>query len=83
MVGKSREVRYITQMDTIGGGEFEGNFLKKVPQTLRHLPVFIIKKTDNETFKRNDVIAKLPEPVTNACSTRKCNQSVFPVDITH
>ena len=28
--GKSREVRYIAQVDTIDGNEFEGTFLKKV-----------------------------------------------------
>ena len=28
--GKSQEVRYIAQVDTIDGDEFEGTFLKKV-----------------------------------------------------
>ena len=57
------------------------NFIKKVPQVVGYVPVFIINKTDIATFQRNDVIAKLPEPVKNTGSTRKCNQ--FPVDITH
>ena len=81
--GKSREVRYIAQVDTIDGDEFEGTFLKKVPQIVGHVPVLIINKTDIAAFQRNDVIAKLPEPVKNTGSTRKCNQLVFPVDITH
>ena len=80
--GKSRKVRYIAQVATIDGDEFEGFFLKKVPQIIRHVPVFIINKTDIAAFQRNDVIAKLPEPVKNTGSTRKCNQLVFPVDIT-
>ena len=81
--GKSREVRYIAQVDIIDGDEFECTFLKKVPQIVGHVPVFIINKTDIAAFQRNDVIAKLPEPVKNIGSTRKCNQLVFPVDITH
>ena len=80
---KSREVRYIAQVDTIDGDEFEGSFLKKVPQIVGHLPVFIINITDIAVFQRNDVIAKLPKPVKNTESTRKCNQLLFPVDITH
>ena len=80
---KSRKVRYIAKVDTIDGDEFEGTFLKKVPQIVGHVPVFIINKTDIAVFQRNDVIAKLPEPVKNTGSTRKCNQLVFPVDITH
>ena len=70
--GKSRKVRYIAQVDTIDGDEFEGTFLKKVPQIVGHVPVFIINKTDIAAFQRNDVIAKLPEPVKNTGSTRKC-----------
>ena len=81
--GKSRKVRYIAHVDAIDGDEFEGIFLKKVPQFVGHLPVFIINKTDIAAFQRNDMIAKLPEPVKNTGSTRKCNQLVFPVDITH
>ena len=81
--GKSREVRYIALADTIDGDEFEGTFFKKVLQIVGHVPVFIINKTDIATFQRNDVIAKLPEPVKNIESTRKCNQLMFPVDITH
>ena len=81
--GKSREVRYIAQVDTIDGDEFKGTFLKKVPQIVGHVPVFTIIKTEIASFQRNDVIAKLPEPVKNTGSTRKCNQLVFPVDITH
>ena len=81
--GKSRKVRYIAQVDTIDGDEFKGDFLKKVPQTVGHVPVFISSKTDIAAFQRNDVIAKLPEPVKNTKSTRKCNQLVFPVDIAH
>ena len=81
--GKSREVRYIAQVDTIDGDVFAGTFLKKVPQIVGHVPVFIINKTDIAAFQRNDVIAKLPEPVKNTGSTKKCNQLVFPVDITH
>ena len=81
--GKSRKVRYIAKLDTIDGDEFEGTFLKKVPQIVGHVPVFIINKTDIAEFQRNDVIAKLPEPVKNTGSTRKCNQLVFPIDITH
>ena len=81
--GKSREVRCIAQVDTIDGDEFEGTFLKKVPQIVGHVPVFTTNKTDIAPFQRNDVIAKLPEPVKNTGSTRKCNQLVFPVDITH
>ena len=81
--GKSREVRYIAQVDTIDGDEFEGTFLKKVPQIVEHVPLFIINKTDIAAFQRNDVIAKLPEPLKNTGSTRKCNQLVFLVDITH
>ena len=81
--GKSREVRYIVQVDTNDRNEFEGTFLKKVPQIVGHVPVFIINKTDIAAFQRNDVIAKLPELVKNTGSTRKCNQLVFPVDITH
>ena len=80
--GKYREVRYIAQVDTIDGDEFEGTFLKKVPQIVGHMPVFIINKTDIAAFQRNDMIAKLPEPVNNSGSTRKSNQLVFPVDIT-
>ena len=78
--GKSREVRYIAQVDTIDGDEFEGTFLKKVPQIVGYVPVFIINKTDIAAFQRNDVIAKVPEPVNNTGSTRKCNQLVFPVN---
>ena len=81
--GKSREVRYIAKVDTIDGDEFEGTFFKKVPQIVGHVPVFIINKTDIAVFQRNDVIAKLPEAVKNTGSTRKCNQLVFFVDITH
>ena len=81
--GKSREVRYIAQVDTIDGDEFEGTFFKKVPQIVGHVAVFLINKTDIAAFQRNDVIAKLPKPVKNTGSTRKCNQLVFPVDITH
>ena len=81
--GKSRKVRYIAQMDTIDGDEFESTFLKKVPQIVGHVPVFIINKTDIAAFQWNDVIAKLLEAVKNTGSTRKCNQLVFPVDITH
>ena len=60
---KSQKVRYIAKVDTIDGDEFEGTFLKKVPQIVRHVPMFIIDKTDIAAFQRNDVIAKLPEPV--------------------
>ena len=81
--GKFREVRYIAQVNTTDGDEFEGTFLKKVPQIVGHVPVFIINKTDIAASQRNDVVVKLPEPVTNTGSTRKCNQLVFPVDITH
>ena len=81
--GKSREVRYIAQVDTIDGDEFEVTFLKKVPQIIRYVPLFIINKSDIAAFQRNDVIAKLPEPVKNTGSTKKCNQLVFPIDITH
>ena len=81
--GKSREVQYITQVDSTDGDEFEGTFLKKVPQMVGHVPVFIINKTDIAAFQRNDVMAKLSETVKNTGSTRKCNQLVFPVDITH
>ena len=42
--GKSREVRYIAQVDTIDGDEFEGTFLKKVPQIVGHVPVLLIIK---------------------------------------
>ena len=70
-------------MDTIDGDEFESTFPKKMPQIVGHVPVFIINKTDIAAFQRNDVIAKLSEPVKNIGSTRKCNQLVFPVDITH
>ena len=70
-------------MDTIHGDEFEGTFLKKVPQIVGHVLVFIINKTDIAAFQRNDVISKLSKPVKNTRSTRKCNQLVFPVDITH
>ena len=42
--GKSREVRYIAQLDTIDGDEFKGTFLEKVPQIVGYVPVFIIKK---------------------------------------
>ena len=59
--GKSREVRYIVQVDTADKDEFEGTFLKKVPQIVGHVPVFILNKTDIEAFQRNDVIAKLPQ----------------------
>ena len=83
MEGKSREIRYIAQVDTIDGDEFEDIFLKKVPQIAGYVPVFIINKTDIAAFQWNDVIAKLPEPVKNTKSTRKCNQLVFPVDTTH
>ena len=71
--GKSREVRHIAQVDTIDGDEFEGTFLKKVPQLVGHVPVFIINKTDIAAFQWNDVIAKLPEPVNNIGSTRNYN----------
>ena len=81
--GKSRKVRYIAKVDTVDGDEFEGTFLKKVPQIVGHVAVFIINKTDIAAFQRNDVIVKLPKPVKNTGSTRKCNQLVFPVDITH
>ena len=70
-------------MDTIDEDEFEDTSLKKVPRIVGHVPVFIINKTDIAAFQRNDVIAKLPEPVKNTGSTRKCNQLVFPVDIIH
>ena len=70
-------------MDTTDGDEFEGTFLKKEPQIARHVPVFIINKTDIAAFQQNGLIAKLPEPVKNTGSTRKCNPLVFPVDITH
>ena len=81
--GKSREVRYIAQVDTIDGDEFESTFLKKEPQIVGHVPVFIINKTDIAAFQRIDVIAKLPEPIKNIGSTRKCYQLVFPVYITY
>ena len=60
-----------------------------MPQIVGHVPVFIINKTDIAAFQRNDGlqtyrwIANLPESVKNTGSTRKCNQLVFPVDITH
>ena len=51
--GKSRKVRYIEQMDhTVDGDEFEATFLKKVPQTVEHVPMFIINKTDNAAFPK-------------------------------
>ena len=80
---KSRKVRYIAQVDTIDGVKFEGTFLKKVPQIVGHVPVFIINKTDIAAFQLNDVIAKLPEQVKKTGSTQKSNQLVFPVYITH
>ena len=60
--GKSRKVRYIAQVDTTDGDEFEVIFLKIVPQIVGHVSVFIINKTDIAAFQRNDVIAKLPDP---------------------
>ena len=45
--------------------------------------MFVINKTDIAAFQRNDVIAKLPKSVKNTGGTKKCNQLVFPVDITH
>ena len=58
--GKSREIQYIAQVNTIEGDEFEGTFFKKVPQIVGHVPVFTINKTDIAAFQRNDVIAKSP-----------------------
>ena len=57
--GNFQEVRHIAQVDTIDGDEFEGTFLKKVPQIVGDVPVFIINKTDIAAFQRNDVIVKL------------------------
>ena len=68
--GKSREVRYIAQVDTTNGDEFKGTFFKKVPQIVEYVPVFIINKTDIAAFQRNDVIVKLPEPVKNTGSIK-------------
>ena len=48
-------------------------FLKKVPQIVGHVPMFIINETDITAFQQNDVIAKLPKSVKNTGSTRKCN----------
>ena len=70
-------------MNTIDEDEFKGTFLKKVHQIVGHVPVFIINKIDTAALQRNDVIAKLPESVKNTGSTKKCNQLVFLVDITH
>ena len=36
---KSREVRFFAQVDTIDKDEFEGTFLKKVPQIVGHVPI--------------------------------------------
>ena len=47
---KSQEVRYIAQVDTIDGDEFEGTFLKKVPQIVGHVTVFIINKLTLQHF---------------------------------
>ena len=80
--GKSREVRYIAQVDVLDNEELEGVFLKKVPQPVGHKPVFILNENDFASFQRKDVVVKLPDPVKNSGSTRKSNQLVFPVDVT-
>ena len=48
--GKSQEVRYIAEVDTIDGDKFEGTFLKKVPQIVGHVPVFINNKLTLQHF---------------------------------
>ena len=60
----------MAQVD-VDRNEFEGTFLKKVPQTEKHVPMFIISKTDIAAFQRNDAIAKLQEQVKKTESTKK------------
>ena len=55
--GKAREVRYIAIVDTVEGDEFKDTFLKRVPQTVGHVSVFIINKTNIVAFQPNDGIA--------------------------
>lgn len=79
VAGKRRVVHYVARIDTVDCDEYEDVFLQK--QTGRVDTVFVINDKDEAYFIKEDIVQKLPEPVTVGGSARRSNQLKFPCDL--
>ena len=75
VAGKKRSLLYIARVDVIDGGDFEGVFLKRVPNKPADIQTCYIPNPDDEaTFSGQDIVGKLPQPkVVGGSARRSCN----------
>ena len=79
VTGRGRLVRYIARVDSVDADEYEGVFLQKVPGCLKDSKdiTFVINEDDEATFLHNDIVFKLPPPVSLGSTARRANQVRF------
>jgi hypothetical protein len=84
IAGKSRIVNYIARVDVIDNDteEYEGVFLKKVPnRAISGDIIFIPNPDDSASFPKKDILSKLPQPKSIGGSARRSCQLMFKCDL--
>ena len=76
--------RYIARVDVFDDSdEIEGVFMKKIPgnRPTDGKEVFIVDHDDEASFDKQDIVKRLPTPMSLSGSLRKSNQLVFPCSL--
>ena len=77
--GKKRFLLYIARVDVVDGVDFEGVFLKRVPnKAADNQTCFVPNLNDEAMFSLQDIVGKLPQPKLHGGSARRSCNLLFP-----